>query len=85
MDITESDQIFKNGVKHIRLDCKSCKKFQGYKPQPIDIDVYKFPFGKHKDLHIYDTPLKYLNWLCTQDWLKDNLRDAINDYLDSEE
>ena len=46
MDITESDQIFKNGVKHIRLDC---------------------------------------NWLCTQDWLKDNLRDAINDYLDSEE
>ena len=29
IDITESDQIFKNRVKHIRLDCKSCNTFTG--------------------------------------------------------
>mgnify|MGYP003114213078 CR=1 FL=1 len=82
-NIKESYQTFKNGTTHLRMDCKDCNKFIGYKQQMIDPEVFTFPFGKHKGLAIYETPNDYLEWLLNQDWLKDNLRTAINDYLEN--
>lgn len=82
-EVSESIQVFKNGVKHLRLDCVKCGKFCGYKQQVIDKETFTFPFGKHKGSHIYEVPESYLKWLLNQKWTRDNLRDCITEYLES--
>ena len=82
-ELSESIQIFKNGVKHLRLDCVKCKKFCGYKQQVIDIETYRFPFGKHKGSSLHEVPDNYLDWILKQTWVRDNLRDCIINYRES--
>jgi uncharacterized protein (DUF3820 family) len=35
------------------------------------------PFGKHKGEDIADVDLGYLKWLEEQEWVKDELREAL--------
>jgi uncharacterized protein (DUF3820 family) len=35
------------------------------------------PFGKHKGEDIADVDLGYLKWLEEQDWVKEDLREAL--------
>jgi len=42
---------------------------------------YQMPFGKHKGSLIEDVPLSYLEWLLSQDWLKDPMKTEINTFL----
>ena len=39
------------------------------------------PFGKHKGEQLASLPEDYLRWLIDQDWLKDDLRNEIDDIL----
>jgi len=43
----------------------------------------KIPFGKYKDRAISECPIEYLDWLIGQDWLRDDLKEDIQDYLES--
>lgn len=56
----ETIQTFKNGTKHIRVECDSCGRFLRYKPQ--NIENYKLWFGQYKGQELKDVPLSYLNW-----------------------
>tara|TARA_R100000388_G_scaffold94681_1_gene82745 strand:+ start:1223 stop:1492 length:270 start_codon:yes stop_codon:yes gene_type:complete len=79
--LIESIQVFKNGTQHIRKNCETCGKFLGYKQQEIDPEKYIFHFGKYKGKKLIDVEEHYLNWLRNQDWVKNNLKTAINNYL----
>jgi uncharacterized protein (DUF3820 family) len=39
------------------------------------------PFGKYEGRAISECPIKYLDWLIGQDWLFDDLREEIEEYL----
>lgn len=41
----------------------------------------KMPFGKHKGKEIEDIPKQYLYWLNSQEWVREELRNACSDYL----
>lgn len=41
------------------------------------------PFGKHKGEEIGEIPTSYLDWLIGQDWLKADLRECIEDHLET--
>ena len=45
-------------------------------PDPI------IPFGKHKGKAVSECPTAYLDWLLGQDWLFDDLREAIKSDLE---
>ena len=77
-NIVESIQTFKNGTKHLRLECKDCSKFLGFKQQPIDPEVYVLHFGKHKGKTLVECPVDYREWLRQQPWIKDNLKYALD-------
>ena len=70
------EQIFKNGVKHLRKECKKCNKFLGFVQQELK-DDYILPFGKHKGELLKNVDKGYLNWLYDQDWVKENLKELI--------
>jgi uncharacterized protein (DUF3820 family) len=76
-DIQVIEQEFSNGTIHLRQECKKCGKFFGYKQKPIDKDKFIFYFGKYKGLKFNDVPESYLMWLLQQDWVKQNLKEAI--------
>ena len=40
------------------------------------------PFGKHKGKAVSECPTEYLDWLLGQDWLFDDLREAIESDLE---
>ena len=46
----ESEQICRNGAKHIRVECVDCGRFIKFAKQAKTIENNKFlmPFGKHK-------------------------------------
>lgn len=46
-----------------------------------EIKNYKMPFGKFKDRSLEECPLKYLDWLIGQAWLKDPTKEMIEAYL----
>ena len=72
-------QTFKNGVEHLRIECKDCNKFLGYKQQDLKED-YILPFGKYKGQKPKDVPQSYLVWLYKQN-IKDNLKKYIEQYI----
>jgi len=37
----------------------------------------QIPFGKHRGEHVSECPTDYLDWLLGQDWLYEDLREAI--------
>lgn len=76
------EQIFKNGIKHIRKSCLDCNKFLGYVPQKIDINTYTLHFGKYKGYKLSDLPKSYIMWLYEQDWIKLNLKNALNSLME---
>lgn len=39
------------------------------------------PFGKYQGMKFEAIPVSYLRWLLDQDWLRDELRKTIQDYL----
>ena len=77
---TQELQTFKNGVKHLRVSCGECNKFISYKQQPIT-DNYIIKFGKYKNCKINEIPRSYLDWLVNEDWIKENLKFGIKDYI----
>ena len=49
-----------------------------------DTNLFRIPFGKHKGEPFHEIPLKYLDWLIGQDFMKDkfpNIKDIIEIYL----
>jgi len=80
-EVKETIQIFKNGTKHIRLNCLKCGKFLGYKQQKIEPEKYVFHFGKYKGKKLIEVEEHYLIWLLNQDWVKNNLKEAIKIFL----
>jgi len=78
-ELIETPQTFKNGVIHIRLTCKKCEKFQGWKPQPLK-EEYILHFGKHKGKLLKNVDKEYLAWLKNQD-IKKNLKDKIEEII----
>ena len=64
-ELVENYQTFKNGTKHIRMKCKACNKFLGYKQQKLPLD-YVLHFGKHKGKRVKDIDREYLQWLHKQ-------------------
>ncbi len=42
---------------------------------------YVLVFGKHKGKKLDGVPLLYLDWLVGQDWLREETKEAINEYL----
>ena len=41
------------------------------------------PFGKYKGDAISECPIDYLDWLIGQEWLNEDLKEEIEDYLRS--
>jgi uncharacterized protein (DUF3820 family) len=41
------------------------------------------PFGKHKGERCSDVPVGYLDWLIGQDWLKPDLKQEIENHLET--
>lgn len=80
-EVKETIQIFKNGTKHIRINCLKCGKFLGYKQQTIEPEKYVFHFGKYKGKKLIEVEEHYLVWLLNQDWVKNNLKEAIKIFL----
>jgi len=78
--IIKKIQTFKNGTNHLRTECENCKKFLGYKQQPIS-DDYTFPFGKYMGKKISEVEPNYLLWLLAQDWVKNNLKQKIHEHI----
>ena len=39
-------------------------------------------FGKHKGKTVSECPIDYLDWLLGQDWLFDDMRSDIEQYLE---
>jgi len=78
-NIIYKKQTFKNGVEHLRIVCKDCDKFLGYKQQEIKED-FVFHFGKYKGQKPKDVPKSYLIWLHNQD-IKENLKKYIEKYI----
>jgi uncharacterized protein (DUF3820 family) len=40
------------------------------------------PFGKYKGRAISECPVEYLDWLIGQDWLFEDLKKDIEEYLE---
>ena len=78
--VEEKIQTFKNGIDHLRVSCIECNSFIRYKQQQLKTK-YVFPFGKHKGKTLEEAPVNYLYWLLDQDWVKDNLKTAIDDII----
>ena len=80
-EAVRSEVPLRQGGHHLRLSCPGCKsflKFQAHSKKKI------FYFGKYKGREVsavalFDRP--YLAWLLKQDWLKDSLRQAIEEAL----
>tara|TARA_R110000824_G_scaffold128063_1_gene288795 strand:+ start:42 stop:302 length:261 start_codon:yes stop_codon:yes gene_type:complete len=75
-DIEIVEQVFSNGTIHHRQQCSKCGKFLGYKQKPV-LDDYIFYFGKYKGNRLDEVPESYLKWLLEQNWVKQNLKEAI--------
>lgn len=43
----------------------------------------ELPFGKYKGKAISECPINYLDWLIGQDWLHDDLKEDIEEYLEA--
>jgi len=41
----------------------------------------KLTFGKYKGYAISECPIEYLDWLIGQDWLFNDLKEDIEEYL----
>jgi len=48
-----------------------------------ELQSFRIPFGKYKDLPFDDIPLTYFDWIIGQDWLKEPLRQQIEQYLNN--
>lgn len=59
----DKEQIFNNGTKHIRRECKFCGGFIKFIRQNKPIEEEKIYFGKYKDYKLIDIPENYLLWL----------------------
>ena len=86
-ELTETTKVqtFKNGTKHLRVEDKVTGKFLRYERQ-IDEDPTMY-FGKYKGLKFSEILIEnegYLDWLLTQDWLKENLKNTIVEYMTKE-
>lgn len=55
-------QIFKDGTKHIRQNCKKCFHFIGFKESVSD-DDFVMPMGAHRGKKMTDLPKEYLQWM----------------------
>jgi len=80
--LEETEQIFSNGTKHIKLLCSDCRMWNGYKKQIVDSTKFEMPFGKHKGKTLgaicEDNP-HYLLW--AKDNFKGNIKRRIEDVL----
>lgn len=45
----------------------------------------KLTFGKYKGEDLVDVEISYLKWLEEQDWIKPDLRDALNHEIERRE
>lgn len=77
-------QTFKNGTQHLRVEDKTTGKFIRYEKQICDDpEMY---FGKYKGMkfsEIYEQNEGYFEWILTQDWVKDNLRNTVVDWIET--
>ena len=55
-------------------------KFLGFKQQTL-ADDFVMPFGKHKGKLFKDLDIRYLKWLITQDWVKENMIDKATEII----
>tara|TARA_R100000655_G_scaffold95202_1_gene137022 strand:- start:413 stop:688 length:276 start_codon:yes stop_codon:yes gene_type:complete len=79
-----TEQTFKNGTTHIRVEDKITGRFIRYERQ-LDEDP-EMHFGKYKGMKfskIQEENEGYFDWLLTQEWLKDNFRNTVVHYLDN--
>ena len=79
---TTSVQTFKNGTKHLRVEDKNTGRFLRYEREISDDPVMYF--GKYKDMKFSEIMVEnegYLDWLLEQDWLKDNLKNTIIEFM----
>jgi uncharacterized protein (DUF3820 family) len=77
-------QTFKNGTTHIRVEDKTTGRFIRYEKQICE-DPEMF-FGKYKGLkfsEIHEINEGYFEWLLTQDWVKPNLRNTVQHWIDN--
>ena len=74
-ELIEKEQIFKNGTKHIRLDC-SQEHFNGYKEQEKQPGEFVIPFGKHKGKTIHDIKTQHRDYF---NWCIDNMDNKIGE------
>ena len=81
--LIEKEQIFKNGIKHIRLECGKCNTWIGWKEQPSENFI--FPFGKYKGEKLKHIPTNYLEWLEEKDVCKGVLKVKVLEVLDKRE
>tara|TARA_X000000950_G_C13799848_1_gene613051 strand:+ start:717 stop:989 length:273 start_codon:yes stop_codon:yes gene_type:complete len=78
-------QTFKNGTKHLRVEDKLTGKFLRYEREVCDDPIMYF--GKYKGMKFSEILIEnegYLDWLLTQDWLKDNLKNTIIEFMTKE-
>ena len=78
--LKETEQIFKNGIKNVRLECGRCGHWLGWKEQPPK--NYMMPFGKHKGKFLKDIPKNYLLWLEARDICNEPLKTKLCEILD---
>lgn len=56
------------------------KEFEDLMSEPDPKD-YVLLFGEHQGNALENIPLKYLDWLIGQNWLRDDTRKIIEEYL----
>ncbi len=45
---------------------------------------FTMPFGKYTGIKLEEIPLKYLDWLIGQDWLKDPVKMCVEEYMSND-
>lgn len=72
-----SEQVFGNGVMHIRADCPICGGYLKYLPQYLTDEETTIPFGKHKGTKLSELPKEYLKFLIENNIVKGSLKKSI--------
>jgi len=77
------EQIFSNGVKHLKQTCITCGKHNGYAPQDTDFNKFTMPLGKYKGKRLDEIKMQdpdYLRWAAEN--MHASLQRKIEKYLE---
>lgn len=82
----QTEQIFKDGTRHIRVDCYDCGNFVKFEPtikSDKEMAVWVMPIGKYKGKGLNDiaaTDPDYLRWASEN--LSGNVQRRVKEFLD---